>query len=540
MDKLQTIGAIKKLVSAGEIEAALNQLVAALEKDPPYEALCQAATQALAQYQRTKRDELLGVINFENAKLNYNQATNQVLTILDYWEEGRTELAPPVVPAPNRIWLYVGAGVLVLAIIGIVFLTRINQEPDSVQRLNACPEYDTASPFNVLIFRFLAFGDKPQRVHQGIRQRLGKLKDQHNLNMDIGIYQDQGDDQILPDNNADATKIAESCKAKLVIYGTEESQSNGANIVTTRYKFLNLGEQFQFTKLRINERTEIDTIPSISSITTSGQITGNIEQNLLRILLGVVALENNQLDTAITLLKGAEPLDSASFMLRNMVLAEVFIKNGEPQQALSTYNNVLSQHPRYNFALENRAALLYRQGDYLAAIQDYNTRLENSPGDINTLQQRGNAHLKAENLKEARQDLEKVHDEKPQDTAVTRQLLIVKQKMRQKEEIKENAERKLRLNPRDSKALTTKAEAAKSIGNYTESIQAAEQLIQQDPRNVTPYTTLIEIYTTLNQLEKVEATRERLFKSGVTKSEAIRKAPRQVRELIRRDSIVVQ
>lgn len=538
MDKPQIIGKVKKLVGEGELEQAAQELVMGLAKEPLYEALSQAAIQAQSLLQRTKKDEALGIISFDNARLNYNQVTHQILTIVDHWEDGKTSLDPaPGVTSikKNRIWLYAGIGVLIVIIAGIFIFQSINNKPDVAQNVDDCPQYNVASPFNVLLFRFLAFGGTKVKTHEAIRQRLGALKDSYNLKMDIGTYNDRDDDQILPDNNEEASKIAEGCKAKLVIYGTEESQGEGKNIITTRYKFLDLGEQFQFTKLRINERTEVDTVTSISSIATSGVVTGTLEQNILKILLGVVALETNQTDTAIMLLKGAAPVDSASFMLRNMVLAEAFIKNDNPDEALMIYNEVLSEHPRYNFALENRAALLYKQGDYVAAVQDYNTRLENSPGDISTLTQRGAAHLKADNLEEARQDLEKVQKEKPQDTAIVRQLNIVRQKLEEKRDMKEKADERLRVNPKDPKALNNKAEANKSLGNYEESINTAEQLIRQDPKNVQAYTTLIGIYAALNMPEKAEAVKKRLLRNA-SKAKVIREAP-EIREFIKRDSI---
>lgn len=537
MDKLQAIGSVRKLIGEGEIEQAAAQLVAELAKEQAYEELYQASLQAQSLFQRTKKSENLGIISFDNAQIAYNQVTYQVSTIVDHWEDGQTSLAPPTAVAAkkNRVWLYAGAGVLVIAIIGIFALRGLNSKPEVIQNVADCPAFKADSPFNVLLFRFLSFSEAKAKAHEGIRQRLGVLKDQHDLNMDIGVYNDRGDDQILPDNNEDAASIAEGCKAKLVIYGTEE-EIGDSNIITTRYKFLDLGEQFKFTKLAINERTEVVKLTSISSITTSGVITGNIEQNILKILLGVVALETHQTDSAITLLSTAQPLDSASFMLRNMALAEAFIQNDQPQQALNTYDNVLIEHPRYNFALENRAALLFKQGDYLASLQDLNTRLENSPGDVKTLQQRGVVHLKAENLEEARQDLEKVRKESPQDTGVVQQLRIVQKKLQEKQEIKEDADQKLRIDPKDKKALTNKASAAKSLGDYDESIKAAEEIIKQDPKNITAYITLIQIYTALNLPEKAEQVKKRLLKN-TSKSRVIREAP-QIREFIRRDTLV--
>lgn len=541
MDRLQVTGNVKKLISEGETERALEHLVAALEPEEQYEELYHATIQAQSLFQRTKKDESFGIISFDNAKLNYNQVINQVLIIVDHLEEGKTSFdTTPKITAKNRTWLYAGAGVLVIVLIGIFVLRGINgSEPDVVQNLENCPTYKTESPFNVLLFRYLTVGGAQTslQTHKLIQSRLGELRDQHELNMDIGVFNDMGNNELLPVDAQTASNFAEGCRAKLVIFGTEEPKTEGA-IITTRYKFLNVGEQFEFVKLRINERTEVDTVTSISSIGTSGEVTGNIEQQLLQLLLGVVAYESDQIDQAIDLLQTAEPIDSGTFMLRNMVLADAYIKSGQPEAALTTYDQVLVEHPNYNFALENRAALLYERGDYLAAIQDYNTRLENSPGDISTLTQRGVAHLKAENLEEARQDLEKVRQKNPEDSLVKEQLKVVREKSDQKREVKEEAEQTLLRNPRDTKALIKKADAAKSLGDYEESIKVAEQLIRQDPKNVRAYTTLIEIYMALNLPEKAEEVKKRLLRNA-SKSKVIQESP-QIKEFIRRDSIAVK
>lgn len=515
-------------------------MVAALEQDEQFDELCHAAIQAQSLFERTKKEEGLGIISFENAKLNYNQVTYQILNVVENWERGKNTVAPAAATSKKRTLLYVGIGVAIIVIAGIFALRNINSSSsEGIQSADSCPAFKTNSLFNVLIFRYLTVGSASQSIktHKLIEASLGDLREQHHLGIDIGIFKDGGNDDLLPVDVQSASNLAESCRAKLVIFGTEEPKPEGA-IITTRYKFLNLGEQFHFVKLKVNERTQVDTVTSLSSITTSGEVVGNIEQQLLQLLIGVVAFENNEVQQAIDILQQAAPVDSGTFMLRNMVLADAYIKNGQNDAALNTYDAVLTEHPNYNFALENRAALLYQQGDYLAAIQDYNTRLDNSPGDISTLTQRGVAHLKAENFEEARQDLEKVQKENPEDSLVREQLKIVRQKLEEKREEKAEAEQKLRTNPKDLKALTNKADAAKSLGNYNESLKAAEQLIRQDPSNIRGYATLIEIYTALNLPEKVDEVKKRMQNAGITKSEAIRKIAPKVRELIRRDSVV--
>lgn len=557
MDKLQVIRAVKKLVSEGELEAALAQLVTALETEKPLEELYQSAIESQSFYQRTKRDESLSTISFDNAKLNYSQVTRQILVILDDWEEGRTSSSNNNGQKPvtnnNRIWIWIAAGALVLAAAAFFVIYNINNQKKKdeaqaqAQAAQSCPSFEPKSIFNILLFRYFPLGGNKTALgtHQAVRRRLGELIANYNLDVDLDFYKDNGDDNLLPQDLSDAVNIAKNCNAKLAIFGTEEIRPDAATIITTQYRFLDIGEQFKFSRLRINENAEIDTVTSISSIATSGVITGNIEQSIL-LVFGVVTLETARNETdkkaidlykkTIELLEQVQPADSASFLLKNMALQEAYLKTGQTDNQIAALDNVLEKHPNYKFALDNRSALLFEKGDYLAALQDLNTQVQLNPQDTSTLTRRGVVNLKVENLEEARQDFKEVQKKNPEDSSIRKQINITERKIIEKWTEKKNAEEQLKVNPTDPQALTTKANATKSLGQYDEAIRAAEALIEQEPKNVRAYVTLIQIYTAMNEPEKVEEAKQRLLKAA-SKAKIIKEAPKQIRTLLQRDTI---
>jgi len=286
--------------------------------------------------------------------------------------------------------------------------------------------------------------------------------------------------------------------------------------------------------LRINERAEIDTVTSISNIATSGVVTGDIEQSLL-LLFGLVAFETKEYEKAIELLEQVKLKDSTNFLALNMALQDSYFQTGQKDKQIASLDHVLTVHPDYKFALDNRSALLFQQEDYIAALQDLNTQVENSPADVSTLTRRGVANLKAENLEEAWQDFQAVQKQNPNDSLTRVRLKDIREKKKEQEEVKQEANDQLRINPLDTKALTDKANATKSLGEYREAVKAAEQAIKQDPKSVQAYATLIKIYTAMNQPEKAAAIKKRMI--GATSKSRVRREAPELRGLILRDSI---
>ncbi len=535
MNKEQVIQLARQQISEANLEQALTTLITFLQSEQRYHALHRAAIQALGQYRKIRQDEVAGIVSFDNAKLSYNQIMHSALQLLDQLETGATK---PVGEAPTskRLWVWGLAALLMAALIGIFVWQTLDRADSVAQQTSACPAFSAASAFNILLFRFQTFGDRSLNTHQAIRQRLGDFISNYGIPVEVGIYQDKGDDSALPTSLKAAESIAHTCQAHLVIMGSEEAGPTG-NIITTRYRFLNLGEQFTFRRLRINERMEIDTLTSISSITTQGSITGNWEQAIL-LLFGIVAHETNNNEAAVQLLTQTAPADSASNLLKGMVLADTYLQLNQKDQALNSYNQVLEQHPNYGFALKNRATLLAAQGAYQEAAQDLTVHLDANPRDAEALEQRGVIYLEANRLEKAKADLEAALKLKPENTSILRQLRRLDVKTEEQLQLQNDADRRLRRNPADIEALSQKAEASKNLGDYRTAAQVTESILQLQPDNLEAHSIRIESFLELKQPRKAEEAIQQLKELGINKNELIKAAP-LLRSIIR-DSVRLQ
>lgn len=515
MDTSQIVQNVRKLVGDAEVEQGLKQLIAFLQPDDQYDELNRLAIQSLSQLQKTKKDEALGIISFENAKLSYNQVNNQVLYLLDRLESGELKSEATQQKA-NKRWIWVAATVLILVVAGIFVIRAFNlgnRPGGNAQVAQACPTYGNNSPFNILLFRFQNFGGAVLNTHQAVRRRLGQLGDRFGIAAEVGIFDDKGDDDQLPANLRQAEQIGEGCMAQLVLMGTEESRGNNA-IITTQYRFLNLGEHFPMTKLQITERQDVDTVTAISSITTEGRVIGNLEQSIL-LLFGVVAFNTQNTDAAIALLENAEVTDSASTLLRDMMLGNSYLKVGDKSKAVTAYDKVLALHPDYPLALQNRATLYFEKGDYLGAANDFTTRIERAPNDADAHEQRGTIYLKIDQLDKARKDLEIAKKLKPKDQSILRKIEQVERKEIEQRKIKKDAEDTLRADPNNVNALNQRADASKNLGDYRTAMASAEKVLQLDDKNTKALSTLVESAQELNRPEVLEQILQRIQKSNI-------------------------
>ncbi len=511
MSKTQIISTVRKLVSDAEIEKALKELTAFLQQSDQYDELNRAALQALSELQKTKRDEAMGIISFENAKLSYNQVTHRTLHIVDLLEAGQYKMDTPDSPRKPRRWTWAVGGIIALLVLGVLAVQMLDLGGGKAQTLSACPSYSQESQFNILLFRFLTLGGDPMNSHMAFRNRLGMLG--NNFPADIGLFQDDGNDNELPANLRQAEKIGTTCDAQLVIMGMEEAVS-GNTIISTQYRFINLGDNFPMTKLQITERQKVDTVTAISSITTEGEIVGNIEQAIL-LLFGIVAHEAGDHNKAVELLAKAEVTDSANTLLRDMTLGNSFLKMGDQEQAIRAYDKVLELHPNYPLALQNRATLSFEKGDYVGAANDLTTRVEIDPENAEARAQRGQVYLKINQLDKAKKDLEIAKKLKPGDKSIQRNIEILKRKEIEQRKLKKDADQTLQKDPDNINALNQRAAASKNLGDYTAAVASAERVLQRDPDNPQAYSVLMESASELNRPEMLQQVMQRIKQSKV-------------------------
>jgi tetratricopeptide (TPR) repeat protein len=548
MNKAQIIAEARRLVSEGQIEKSLVLLLDSIQQNPELQPFRNLVLHAKSSLEKIQSDESRGLVSFDNAKLAYNQITNQTLRIIDGIETGKV----PREDAPRRFkWWWVALPVILVGgIVAIALLLNKEAPEDTVIDMGGipeCPEFDSEASFKVLVLPFQPLDEKVTKIHTGIIQRLSILSEQYGMLTSAKTLElDVNKNNVYPSNGKEAAKFGNKCASQLIIWGTTESKNNN-DIVLTRFKFLQLGEQFKFTKLKITEGANVDTLSSISSITTEGVLTEQVEANM-RLIFGLIAREMHNEELATRLLASVEPKDSAGVLLRGMALADTYLSLGQTDKAIASYNEVLETHPNYGFARNNRGVLLLDRGLFAEAATDLSNLIAQQPNNLDARAARATAYVKADMLEKAGKEIESI--ERIQNTikdstegqvktapkVPSEVLAELKKEYQQKvnaEELKKTkAEQTLKSNPNDVKALEQKAVSSRNLGDYRTAAQTAERILTKDPDNPNAHATLIESKDALLQPEAAKEALQNARDAGVTKERLIKIRP-MLKEIIK-------
>lgn len=534
MDKLQLIAEVKRLVGNADIEHALQRLVEELEKAGS--SFANDAIQAQSLFQKTQKDEKQGLVSFENARLNYNQVTDQILDLLEALKkEGGSELQRK--PAKRLLPWIVGGVLALAAIAALVFSNRKEDPSEQIEIDPNCPDFDSTSVFNVLVFPFQPLETKEKRAftttHVTIKTRLVQLSEALRINASIQNYNYDFEKNFenYPGTPSVAAKaLADKCPANLIIIGTTEMQPSGS-ITILKYKFLNS----EYTHLKITENSVIDTLTSVSSLLSENSILTSDIENVMKILFGVIAKETGNTEAAIAQLENAETSDSTASLLWGMALADSYMANGQPEKAKDTYDKVLEKKPDYWLALNNRAALNFKKGNDAAALEDYNTLVEvrlkqveeknDTTGLTEAFVSRSTVHLKNLALDKAEQDINEASKVNPTYPGISRMKEEVKVQQTNQRDLKTKAEASLRANPENTEALEVKASADKALGNEKEALSAARAAVANNSKDPRVFSIILEEAERTKDTSTFKKVAKKAEQAGISRKELIQNAP---------------
>lgn len=533
MDKTVLISQLKEQLSNGELDQAFDMLNQWLEKNEGYRALQNEALQAQAQYAKYRKETSMGILSDDQAKLRFNQSTHQLLQLIDTLEQPPGIASTKVKSSSNKVipFVIISAILIIAAVAWWWYNGNQKPEPPVVTMDESCPQYDEQSIFNILLLPFVALDESQSKPHIAISNSLARLKDQYKIDCDIKTYAlDKEDVNAYPTTNDDAGDLADGCDAQLVIWGTTENVSDNT-IVQTRYKFLSGDPKLELNKLLLTEDSKLDTVSSISSISTNGILTAAIEESI-KLLFGLLAHETGNQAIAVEILEELETEDSTATLVGGMVLAENYLALNDNEKALKAYDKVLELHPDYALARNNRGILNYVNGQYVEATEDLTVALEKNPTDARILTTRGDAYMKAEQYKEARDDFKKARRQSESDDkkVIDGKIKVLDSQIQKEETIKEEAEQNLRSNPNNVNALLQKAEASKKLGSYEESIRTSEKVLNNDPDNAKAYANLINIYRVKKDTHMINETLSRVQVSNTDLSKVKLLLPYKINE----------
>ncbi|MCB0631456.1 MAG: tetratricopeptide repeat protein [Saprospiraceae bacterium] len=519
MDKASAIAGIRAKLVEGDIEAALQLLIENLEPDRrQLRELSNRALQAKAQLEKTQRDEQQGVISFDNSKLNYNQITQQVLSIVDDWETPTTQTVSAKPTRKIRPQMIIVA-VLMIAVIGVIGFRMIKKRSgggSGTANIEGCPRFEKNARFNILVLPFYMIRGEVESPHRNLARRLDDFKKQIQDKIATSV---RYKDEPAPELDDEAILDGKECQAKLVIWGGVEavdSPPNGA-IVTTKYRYLlpKDVDAFTFTKFDLDDNISVaghsetssiatqgsfvETISNYTSITQEGSLSKDLE-NQIRLLFGIANMQSGNPQAALDLLEKAEVQDSSSTLLRDMAIAESHIQMNDTAKAVEAYDRALATHPNYWFALNNRALIYYQKGDYAETLKNLDQKLEDEPDNVEALTIRGAVRTKTKQFSEAEEDLMKAREldtKKEHAPYIDKKLQVLEREKRTEILRRDQAISKLNDNRNDITALTDLAETTRNLGEYEKADRAASRLLNLDPENPQALAVKAEVATKL-------------------------------------------
>jgi tetratricopeptide (TPR) repeat protein len=522
MDKTQLLEQVRELISGAESSQALDRVEAFLKSDVRYKTLYREAVQISATFQKTRRDEQKGILSFENASLRYSQVNERLLNLLDYIESDT--LQPdnlPVPPAKRRVarwWLLV---IPVLFIAGFFGVKYFFEKP--LKQTNTgwtCPSFKPTSDFNVMVLPYLLPSggqDQPQAL---IVERLENLQEQYNLRASIKILNNYQPNRLL--SYDDASDFGKVCNAKMVIWGRSE-QAGTSKIIKTRFRFLGGQDAFAFTQLKWQGEKQVDTVKTLSSLVSEGDMTTDIEEVIL-LVFGVSAKETGNTGAAIAVFESMQTEDSTALLVRNMMLADSYIGTGQKDKALSTYDTLLQVHPDYWLALNNRGFLLMENGDNLGAIEDFTTVLDKKQ-DSDVLIGRAKAYQQSEQPQKAKTDYEAVMKIAPSRAQEVEKPL---EETRRRVEIENNLisrQPDVTATPTNKNEIWKISEANKKLGKFDDASRLLQKGIEANPKDPKFYASKIELLLQHGKKEDAAKLYKAALTSGIKKEELYRLKP---------------
>ena len=542
MTKKEFIEKVQGQVSQAEMGKALETLVNFLDADPKYRRLENIALKTQALYNKTLQEEERGILSFEQAKLNNNIVTDTVLQLLDDVE--KDNLSPSRYDVEkdqtNRWQLIVSLLTLLVIVGGVGFWIYKNQTKPNRNNIittnsttapptpkKVCPEFNPKSKFNIMLFPFdnLDGGeDRPHvRILNGITQKIVEYKLSNQADVKTNLSKLEDGESI---NFLSVEDFGKRCKAKLCMWGTVEQVPDG-KAVTAYYRLIDK-TKLDLTKLQIDENSEnVETVEAITNIKPEGQLTQDVEL-IIKAFFGLLSHELGDTKRAIENLMPVvdamdpkNPKDTTNFLVFSNILAEDQIKENQMDEAILTYDKLLTAHPDYQLANINQATLLYQKNRYPESIEYLNTAIEKDPQNEKLWQLRGDAYMKNKQYDKAKTNYEQVKVIKPANSntkAIDKRLNHVNQQIRISNRVATDAQvANLTATNSNVAELTNTAEASRSIGNYRIATNLANKIILVQPNSFEAHKIKIEAALKKGDKEKARELFNKAIEAGVDK-----------------------
>jgi tetratricopeptide (TPR) repeat protein len=532
MKATEIITSSKQLIGQGDIEQAIESLVAFLESDSKYAELAQVCRINQADLYQNKAQVLKGIISNDDARLVTNQVTDNVYQVLNRLEAGKTTLVDAEIANPNteptsevkwKYYIVGGIGALTIAVLAYLFFFKKPEKSVS------CPDFGKNVTFKALIIPLKQTGDEKTAAEPevDIMVELNKLLEKSGSNAISNIKPNFTEGYPTPEQ---AAALAKECEAQMIVYGR-----NNGGVLDIEFKVYDEGGVYikgdsSFNQLLVGQnqgkytQSAVEVARYLFTI-ISNKVRQPIAAVDLPTIMGLIPSNSVLADPAVKS-NGQEmnKLDTAMIF----AIAENQVLSKDYKSALINYKSVLEVAPSNKTALKNVGILTYKTGDFETSSRNLEAAIPDaSTASPEILKLRTEAHLKNGQVDKAEKDLEVIKEKSTEKDKVwieATQKTLDSDKVALKEELKQ-AEKKSKQKPKDSKSSSGVAHINQRLGAYEEAIKYAKKVQKNQPQSVDAMTVLIDANMSKGDSVAVRNVIEQARKAGVLK-EVVKEIPK--------------
>jgi hypothetical protein len=217
---------IRELLRQGQTGQALEALLAWTRKDARYKNNLARTLEVLqVGYERVRRQELKGILSFQEAQREYSKVADAILSVLDDVEAGRV---PAAAIQAGRTRMFAGAAVLVLTVLGLWLFFGNNR--------SQCPGFTDDKALHILLLPFDPLDARTAAVELRIQDDISRLTQKAKLPVEVRIgtrEKSDGESSLQM-----ANRKGKRCDADLVIFGQYKVFEQDSLRIKLGYRFL--------------------------------------------------------------------------------------------------------------------------------------------------------------------------------------------------------------------------------------------------------------------------------------------------------------
>jgi tetratricopeptide (TPR) repeat protein len=512
MERAQTLDAIKKSITQGNLEEAYDQLVTLLDSSEDYAELADIARVNQADLYQLKAQTLKGTISTDDARLTSNKLADNALQLIRQVETGKVLFEEDIKPTSSKaLRYYIVGGIVTLAIAMLVWQFWGNNSQE-----DSCPVFSDTAELKVVILPFKQTGtemggDPAFDIMDGLEDLIAQTPGLR-VRAVADVYEKYDINQDYP-NSAKAVEIAQNCNVQMLVWGKVKKFGNKSEdyILDVRYRLLDAGGVRYAGDTTLNRLLEVTEEANwTNDVRAISRLLYMVLANQLQVPIAANILEEVN-PSATAGLDSLPPVDTST----SFVLADYYIMKNEMDSAIVQYDKVLAVYPDNPTALTKRGALYYRKKDYSAAARDFGAIKVSDTKTTTALQKtRIKAYLESAQPDKAQKELDSARKTKSLDGAwLDGKTSEVQDSMEALKSRRDEMERKASRTA-NSKDRVGAAKANLGLGKTDNALKYANQALRSDPKNQEAIQIVVDAQLQKGDTAKAAATIKAAERAG--------------------------